>query len=133
MFNMNKNALEIACENYNPDIELAGSGNTDYGHYLAEQVLKHKKIEELEKRAELETHIIFVNAVDKSRIDVDNAFADRHEKENLIRKYAPYTKLNGSGKKELLENCSDYKIGLAFKNIYVSALNKIKRYSGEGK
>jgi len=51
----------------------------------------------------------------------------------LIKKYTPYAKLNGSGdRKELLKNCSDYKIGSAFNNIYYSALNKIEKY-GWGK
>ena len=113
-------------ERYNPDIELIGSGNTDYGHYLAEQVINQKENKKLEKRAELDNYFAFVNAVDKSRINIKNIFANRYEKENLIKKYTPYTQFNGNGKKEFLKDCSDYKIGSAFKIIYSSALKKIK-------
>lgn len=122
-------------EKYDSDIELIGSGNTDYGHNLAEMILRQKENKELEKLADLESKIEFVRAVDKYKIDVDNEFNGRYEKEKLIRKYTPYTKLNGLGeKKELLKNCSDHKIGLAFKNIYFSALRKIENYErGERK
>ena len=127
------NYIMTILERYSPDIELIGSGNTDYGHYLAEQVINQKENKKLEKRAELDNYFAFVNAVDKSRINIENIFANRYEKENLIKKYTPYAKLNGSGdKKELLKNCSDYKIGSAFNNIYYSALNKIEKY-GWGK
>jgi len=127
------NSLNEQIENYTPDIELIGVGNTDYGHHLAEQIMKQKEIEELEKMVELENQIIFIKAVDKSRININNKFSDRYEKENLIKKYTPYAKLNGSGdKKESLKDCSDYKIGSAFNNIYYSALNKIEKY-GWGK
>ena len=121
---------------YNPEIELRGSGNTDYGHNLAERILREQKEQgDLEKLAELESEIKFVSAVEKSGVDVNNKFSERYEKERLIRKYALYTKLNGSGnKKESLKNCSDHKICLAFKNIYSSALRKIEKYEkGEGK
>ncbi len=127
---MNKKTLEKACKNYNPDKDSNGC----YGHFLAEQFLKQKENEKLNKRAELEDSLAFVNAVEKFKINIDNKFADRYEKEKLIKKYFNYAKLNGSGKKnELLEDCPDYKIGSAFKNIYYSALNKIKEYAGEEK
>ncbi|MBI2003906.1 hypothetical protein HYS72_00375 [Candidatus Pacearchaeota archaeon] len=59
---------------------------------------------------------------------MENIFDDRAIKENLLRDYKRYTKLNSFGKyKEILEYCSDAKIGLAFKNNYLSALNKIKK------
>src|SRR3989344_4699163 len=126
---MNQNSLERACEEYCADEDHNGA----YGHYLAEQIIKQKEIEELEKMVELENQIIFIKAVDKSRININNKFSNRYEKENLIKKYTPYTRLNGSGdKKESLKDCSDYKIGSAFNNIYYSALNKIEKY-GRGK
>lgn len=127
---MNKSALEKLCEDYNSYRDYNGN----YGHFLAELSLKQKADEELEQIAEFENYISFVNAVKKSVIDVNNEFNERYEKEKLIRKYFNYTKLNGSGsRKELLKNCSDSKIGSAFKNIYYSVLNKMKKYSGEGK
>ena len=120
------NYIMTILERYSPDIELIGSGNTDYGHYLAEQVINQKENKKLEKRAELDNYFAFVNAVDKSRINIENISANRYEKENLIKKYTPYTQFNGNGKKEFLKDCSDYKIGSAFKIIYSSALKKIK-------
>ena len=118
---------------YNPEIELRGSGNTDYGHNLAERILREQKEQgDLEKLVDLESEIKFVSAVEKSGVDVNNKFSERYEKERLIRKYALYTKLNGLGKqKESLKNCSDHKIGSAFKNLYYSALRKIENYDGE--
>lgn len=115
---------------YNPDIELIGSGNTDYGHNLAEQVLKQKENEELEQRAEFENYFAFVNAVNKSRMNIENKFSDRTIKETFLKKYFGYKKLNGFNS---LADCPDNAIGDAFKNKYNSALNKMKKYSGEGK
>jgi len=119
---MNKKALERACEEYTADEDYNGG----YGHYLAEQVIKQKKNEELEKRAELEYQIEFLKKA--NRLNVDDIYSDREAKQELIRKYFNYTKLNGDGKeKKFLNYCSDAKIGLAFKNIYYSSLNKINK------
>ena len=74
---MNQKSLEKACEEYCPDEDHNG----DYGQYLAEQVMKQKENEELEKRAELENQIIFIKAVDKSRININNKLSNRYEKE----------------------------------------------------
>ena len=113
---------------YHSDMELSGSGDADYGHNLADKVLEQKKKERLEKRSELENEIEFIKVIKTSRINVDNIFDDREIKEKLLREYQRYTKLNSFGKyKEILEYCSDAKIGLAFKNNYHSALNKIKK------
>ena len=58
----------------------------------------------------------------------DLEFDDREIKENLLRDYKRYNKLNSFGKyKEIFEHCSDAKLGLAFKNNYRSALKKIKK------
>ena len=95
---MNKQTLETECKNYNPDRDYNGG----YGHYLADLVFKQKENKELEKLADLESKIEFVRAVDKYKIDVDNEFNGRYEKEKLIRKYTPYTKLNGLGEKKEL-------------------------------
>ena len=87
-----------------------------------------KKIENLEKKIKLENEIEFVKAIKTSRINVDNIFDDREIKENLLRDYKRYNKLNSFGKyKEIFEHCSDAKLGLAFKNNYRSALKKIKK------
>ena len=128
---MNKQTLETECKNYNPDRDYNGG----YGHYLADLVFKQKENKELEKLAEVYTEIEFVKAVKNSGINIDNEFGERYEKERLIKKYTHYTKLNGLGKKkEFLKDCSDNKIGSAFKNIYNSAMRKIKEYErGEGK
>ena len=123
------NNLNEQIEKYNPDIELRGNGNFDCGHNLADAILKQKKIKDLEKRVELEDYLSFVNAVKKSGVDINNEFKDRYEKEKLIIKYTTYKKLNGS--ENSLSECSNHKIGLAFKSIYSSALNKIRGYGGE--
>lgn len=122
---MNKSALERACKNYNPD----NDSNGNYGHYLADLVLKQKEKEESEKIAELESDIKFVQAVGKSGINVDNFSADSYEKQNLIKKIKRYEFLKGD--KNSFGEGSDAKIGLAFKNIYYSALRKIKKYKKE--
>ncbi|MEK6844907.1 MAG: hypothetical protein AABX44_01490 [Nanoarchaeota archaeon] len=122
---MNQRLLERVCEEYSPDKDYDG----DYGHYLAEQIMEHKKIEELEKRAELDNEIEFINMTKKSKININNEFTDRYKKEELIKRYTTYKKLNGF---ESLASCPDYAIGSAFKNVYNSALKKIKEY-GEGK
>ena len=102
-------------EKYDSDIELIGSGNTDYGHNLAEMILRQKENKELEKLADLESKIEFVRAVDKYKIDVDNEFNGRYEKEKIDKKIYSLYKIKWSWrKKELLKNCSDHKIGLAF-------------------
>jgi len=123
---MNKKALEIACKEYNSDTDHNGN----YGHFLADAILRQKENEELEKRAELEINLEFLKK--SERLNIDNVYSDREVKQELIRKYFNYTKLNGSGKKELLKDCSDHKIGSAFRSIYYSALKKMKKY-GEGR
>ena len=122
------NGIKKQVNKYRPDMELSGSGNTDYGHNLADKVLEQEKKDVLVKRAELENEIEFIKIIKTSRVNVDNIFDDREIKEKLLIEYQRYTKLNSFGKyKEILEYCSDAKIGLAFKNNYHSALNKIKK------
>ena len=119
---MNKKALEIACKEYNSDTDHNGN----YGHFLADAILRQKENEELEKRAELEINLEFLKK--SERLNIDNVYSYREVKQELIRKYFNYTKLNGDGKeKKFLNYCSDAKIGLAFKNIYYSSLNKINK------
>ena len=101
---MNKKTLERACKEYNPDEDYNGG----YGHFLADAILRQKEREELEKRAELEYQIKFIKKADK--LNIDNVYSDREVKQELIRKYFNYTKLNGSGKKEFLKDCTDHKI-----------------------
>ena len=125
------NNLNEQIENYTPDIELIGGGNTDYGHHLAEQIMKQKENEKLEKRTELEINREFLKKA--NRLNVDDVYSDREAKQELIKKYFNYTKLNGNGKeKKILNYCSDVRIGLTFKNLYYSSLNKMKKY-GEGR
>lgn len=125
MFNMNQKSLERACKNYNPDIELTGSGNTDYGNFLIGQVYKQKNEEKLEQRADLQEEIDFIMAVEKARINIKDKFAHRQIKEEFMKKYFKYKKLNGFNS---LADCSDYAIGKSFENKYNSALKKIKKY-----
>jgi|SRR3989344_1104550 len=123
---MDKLALESACENYHPDIELTGSGNTDYGNFLVEQVYKQKNEEELEQRADLQEHIDFIMAVEKVKININDEFAHRQIKEEFMEKHLGYKKLNGFNS---LADCPDKAIGNAFKNKYNSAMMKIKEYT----
>ena len=67
---MNQKSLEKACEEYCPDEDHNG----DYGQYLAEQVMKQKENEELEKRAELGYEIEFIKEVKNLRVKIDNIF-----------------------------------------------------------
>ena len=110
---------------YNPDIELIGSGNTDYGHYLAEQIIRRKENKELEKRVELGNYFAFISEIKKFKINLENKFADRTIKETFLKKYFNYKKLNGF---KSLMDCTDYAIGSVFKNKYNSAMRKIKEY-----
>ena len=112
-------------EEYNPDIELIGSGNTDYGHYLAERVIRKKENKELEKLVDLGNYLSFIGDVKKFKINIENKFADRTIKETYLKKYFNYKKLNGFNS---LTDCPDHVIGFAFKNKYNSAMKKIKEY-----
>ncbi len=124
---MNKQTLEIACREYTSDSDHNGA----WGHFLAELFLKQKADEELEQRAEFENYLYFIQAVKKSRINIENKFADRIIKEEFMKKYFGYKKLNGFNS---LEECPDFAIGKAFENKYNSALKRIKIYvGGEGK
>src|SRR3989338_5951173 len=125
------NGIKKQVNKYHPDMELSGSGDTDYGHKLADKFLEQKKKEGLEKRAELEYLTEFLKKSNK--LNVEDVYSNRETKQELIRKYFNYTKLNGDGKeKKILSYCSYARIGLAFKSIYYSALNKIEKY-GWGK
>lgn len=125
---MNKQTLETACKNYNPNRDYNGN----YGHYLADLVLKQKEDERLEELMESAEKIKFVDAVRKSGVNIDNIFADAYEKQNLLKKIKGYGFLKGD--KDSFGNNSDAKIGLAFRNTYYSDLKKIKEYErGEGK
>jgi len=109
---------------YHPDMELSGSGNADYGHNLADKFLEQKKKERLEKKVKLENYFAFVSAIKKSRINIENKFADRQIKEEFMKKYFNYPTLKGF---RSWASCPDYAVGSAFKNNYHSALDKIKK------
>lgn len=126
---MNKQTLEKLCKEYYSDIELAGSGNTDYGNFLIGQVYKQKNEEELEQRADIQEHIDFIIAVEKARINIYDEFAHRQIKEEFMEKYLGYKKLNGFNS---LADCPANAIGSAFKNSYNSAMRKVKEYAGGG-
>jgi len=120
--------LEKQCGLYHPDIELEGSGNVDYGHNLASAILIQKEQEDLEKRSRLEGDIQFIEKVKKFNINVEDIFSQRNLKEQLIREYKGYSRLNGSGKSKInLEDCKDSRLGTSFQNIYYSALNKLRK------
>lgn len=116
---MNNQTLETLCKEYNPDKDYNGN----YGHYLAEQITEKNEQEELEKRAELENYFSFIREIKEYKINVENRFKDRHEKEKLIKKYFNYNRLNGFNS---LAECPDYAIGKAFENSYNSIMKKIK-------
>ena len=118
------NGIKKQVKNYHSDIELSGSGNTDYGHALADRILKQTKKEGLEKKIKLENYFAFVSAIKKSRINIENKFADRQIKEEFMKKYFNYPTLKGF---RSWASCPDYAVGSAFKNNYHSALDKIKK------
>ncbi len=122
---MNKQTLERACKNYNPDKDYNGG----WGHYLAEQSLKQKADEELEQRAEFENDFAFVNEINKLKINIKNKYADRQIKEKLMKKYFNYPTLKGF---KSWANCPDYAVGSASENKYNSALKKVKEYTKGG-
>ncbi|MDP2672454.1 MAG: hypothetical protein Q8O84_01435 [Nanoarchaeota archaeon] len=81
-----------------------------------------------EKKIKLENEIEFIKAIKISKVSVDNIFDDRAIKENLLRDYKRYNKLNSFVKyKKIFEYCSDARLGLAFKKDYYFAKNKIKK------
>ncbi len=43
---MNKKDLKKRIESYDPDTELSGSGNVDYGHNLADEIMKYSESKE---------------------------------------------------------------------------------------
>jgi len=44
---------EILKQTYNPDSELYGSGNIDFGHEDADKILKERELEKLAREADL--------------------------------------------------------------------------------
>lgn len=117
--------LEQEIRNYHPDMELSGSGNIDYGHVLADRVLKENKRKELGKNHEDKKMREFIEEVEKSGVNINDEFKDRYRKIELLGKLG-YTALNGKGKEKIpLRECSDYRIGAALKNIYLRYLNNL--------
>lgn len=119
--------IENLCEGYDPERDISGSAGGAYGHYLADKLIEKKEIENLEKEKELEKKFEFIKKVDGMGINPDSIFLNRDIKENLIREYKGYTKLNREGqnhnkgeKGDYLLHCSDAKIGLVFRDIYRS-------------
>jgi len=124
---MDKATLKAACDEYFPDMELIGSGNTDYGHNLADAILNQREQEDLEKRANLAYDLDFVDEVKKLGINMNDYYSDLEAKQKLIRKHKGYTLLNGEGKeKKTLAQCSrNSQLGRAFQNMYNASCKKI--------
>jgi len=125
--------LKKACEDYDPERDISGIAGGAYGHYLADNLMNEQEIELREKENELEEKLKFIKEVESMNLDPDNVFSERDIKEKLIREFKGYIRLNKAGQKrkdnqkgELIFQCSDEKIGSVFKDIYYSALNKLK-------
>lgn len=103
--------------------------NIDQGHLAADAILNPKKESDLEKIAELSNEIDFVKEVQRLQVNINDPYAHIDTKRKLIREYTLYTKLNGEGKskKTLSQAAETSRLGLAFKNIYNSYLNKIEK------
>ncbi|MDP2672453.1 MAG: hypothetical protein Q8O84_01430 [Nanoarchaeota archaeon] len=126
-----RNNLKKQTQNYNSDIELTGNGNLDYGHVLAERLLRESKQQQgnLEKRIDLEKDIKFIKAIKNSGTNIEDYFSDREVKQKILIKNKDYSGLKGKNGRFLSwTDCSDYQVGSALANDYYSALNKIKKY-----
>ena len=125
--------LEQLIKNYNAEIDINGRAGGAYGHYLAVRILEQKEIEYLEQNLKQKDEY-FIKQVNSLQLNVDNIFDNRILKENMIRKFKGYTRLNILGQKikfkdkgDFLSNCSDSKIGQTFRNIYYSTLKKLEK------
>jgi hypothetical protein len=126
--------LEKACKEYDAERDISGLAGGNYGHYLADILMFDKETQFLEKGNELEEKLEFIKKVKEMGVNPDDVLSQRDIKEKLIKDYKGYTRLSVSGQKykenekgEALLDCSDHKIGLAFKNLYYSALKKSKK------
>ncbi len=89
-----------------------------------------------EKQKRLEENLddlLFIEEANLRRIDVNNIFVNRKEKEFLLREYKGFQSLKTLGNKhneyEKNKNWNSYsseQIGLAFKKTYFSTLRKIE-------
>ncbi len=114
-------------EEYNPETE-----NLALGHAKADYFYKKSK-QEKDKQNKLEKMTLFVNSSDQIGLNADLIFNNREDKERLIRNYG-YSSLNYSGQQYKrddpgipLSQCSDAKIGHAFKKLYYSFKKQLKK------
>ena len=131
---MKKGTLENAYLKYDPDTELVGTGNVDYGHNLADRIQQIKQENELEKAVEAERAWEFVDTTNKRGINPDNVFENSWEKAQIMRKIKGYKSLKtkgqkyGQGEKGIpFSKASESQIGKAFKSNYYSELKKINK------
>ena len=78
---------------------------------------------ELKKLSRLE---LIVKETDERNIDPDDIFADADIKRELMKKHPKYTHLYSEGGRTRIEECSEARVGNAFKNTYHSSLKKIE-------
>jgi hypothetical protein len=129
-----KGRLEDEYLKYNPDMDLEGSGEKDFGHNIAENMIqtygsiekipkliseKNKEGKALKKENELEKITIFVNRANGMSLNPDAVFTNRDAKEMLMREL--------KGDKSYFSSFSDHRMGTLFRSTYYSALKKLKK------
>jgi len=134
---MKRENLENSCKNYHPDIELNGHGNQDYGHNLADAIIRKKEEKYLEARADIEDARDFIETTNKHGLDPDDIFLNPYQKAHVLKECKGYKSLKTKGQRFKkgekgtdFSKSSNAKIGLAFKSTYYSSLNKIEKYFG---
>jgi len=136
--------------NYSPD----NDPNGNYGIALTDAIIKiygsienvpsllkmgsveGMPLKKLKEKSELEKRLIFVARVDGMQLNPKALFQNRAEKEDLLRKYKRYNKCskraNNSNEDLMHEGdfyskCSDCKIGLIFRDFYLSCKTSNKK------
>jgi hypothetical protein len=133
---MVKNDLISKYLQYRPDMDFNGEQGMELANQLIERygsienamkVInkegkkgKEDRIVKLAKKEnDLEKALIFIKRANGMSVNPDNLYSEREAKEQLIREY--------KGEKKYLYGFSDYKLGVAFKSVYYSALKKTKK------
>ena len=116
---------------YDPDWELEGSGNVDYGHNLADAIMNKREANSLEKRAQTSDAEDFIRMAEMYGLNPDDVFENPQEKAKLL-KGKGYKTLKFQGQKFKkgepgvpISKANPAKIGNAFKSTYYSSLRKI--------
>jgi hypothetical protein len=112
--------IEEELGTYKIDTEVSN----DIRKYLSRknQPLLNKTI----KKDILQKYKIFIEKADSMNLNPDTIFNDTKEKKSLLRNIMGYTYLKTKEGRDFIDNCSDAKIGLAFRNTYYNALKVIK-------